>query len=384
MYRLINRHSSRIKCSGLLALSLTLGACSMQLPLENKSSPVVNENDSAMAGWMPAPPMPDQYDWLKLSSGEWLKGEIITLYEDKVEFDSDVLGLLSIDEDDVEELRSHNRKSLRFSDGSILEGQIYIKGEFISLMGAGMRLYQRDQLISIAHAETEGERQLWDGGISLGANLRSGNTNQEDFMAQFETRRRTASNRLHIKYVGAYTRSGSEETENNHRLTTQYDVFFSQRAFFRPVAFEAFSDPFQNIDYRLTYSVGAGYTLMDTDDSNWDVSTGFGFQTTRFDTVEAGEDKQRSTPVLEFGTDYDRDITDDISFDFEYSGQLINASSGKYNHRIETGLDIDLISDIEFEITFIWDRIAQPTRDSDGNTPDKDDTRLVFGLGYSF
>ena len=88
--------------------------------------------------------------------------------------------------------------------------------------------------------------------------------------------------------------------------------------------------------------------------------------------------------MLQFGTDYDYDITDDLNFHFKYSGQRVNTSSGQYNHHLETGLEIDLLSDIDFEVTFIWDRISKPTKDSNGITPDKDDTRLVFGLGYSF
>ena len=337
-----------------------------------------------MAGWMPAPPLPDHFDWIKLSSGEWLKGELVSFYDDTMNFDSDILGLLTIDAEDIQELRSHNRKSLRFNDGSVLEGQIYIKGEFISLIGAGMRLYQRDQLVSIAHSQANGERELWSGKVSLSANLRRGNTEQDDYMAEFETFRRTASNRLNIKYLAALTTNDGKETGNNQRLTSQYDIFFSQNTFFRPLAFEAFRDPFQNISYRITYSVGAGYTLINSDDSHWDISAGLGFQTTRFETVEAGEDRQKQTPVIEFGTGYDYEISDNLDFHFSYAGQRVNASSGLYNHHIETGIDIDLISDIEFEITFIWDRVAKPTKDSEGITPDNDDVRLVFGLGYSF
>lgn len=379
-----NHYHYLAKSVACLSIVVIVCGCSINTRQANHQSPVIEASDGAMAGWMPTPPLPDQYDWIKLTSGEWLKGELITLYEDSITFDSDILGLLTIDADDIEELRSHNRKSLRFNDGSVIEGQIYIKGEFISLIGAGMRLYQRDQLVSIAYAETDGERQLWDSKISISANLRRGNTEQEDYMADFEVFRRTASNRLNIKYTTAYTTNSGQEIENNQRLTSQYDIFFSQKTFFRPVGFELFSDSFQNISYRLTYSVGAGYRLINTNDSNWDISAGLGFQTTRFETVEKGEDRQKRTPVLQFGTDYDYDITDDLNFHFKYSGQRVNTNSGQYNHHLETGLEIDLLSDIDFEVTFIWDRISKPTKDSDGITPDKDDTRLVFGLGYNF
>ena len=36
-------------------------------------------------------PPNDGYDWLRLSSGEWLRGELIGVFNDEVEFDSDIL-----------------------------------------------------------------------------------------------------------------------------------------------------------------------------------------------------------------------------------------------------------------------------------------------------
>ena len=57
---------------------------------------------SGDTGWSPnAPAMPTEYDWVQLSSGEWLKGELISMYREELEFDSDELGLLVLDWDDV-------------------------------------------------------------------------------------------------------------------------------------------------------------------------------------------------------------------------------------------------------------------------------------------
>ncbi len=56
--------------------------------------------------WTPPPPMPDKYDWVQLTSGEWLKGEIKVIHQDTLEFDSDKLGLLKLDMADVKTIRS--------------------------------------------------------------------------------------------------------------------------------------------------------------------------------------------------------------------------------------------------------------------------------------
>ena len=36
--------------------------------------------------FQPTPPPPDKFDWIQLTSDEWLKGEFIALYDDALEF----------------------------------------------------------------------------------------------------------------------------------------------------------------------------------------------------------------------------------------------------------------------------------------------------------
>ena len=52
-------------------------------------------------------PPPDEYDWVQLNSGEWLKGELQSLYDDELVFDSDNLGVLRLDWEDVVRFRGH-------------------------------------------------------------------------------------------------------------------------------------------------------------------------------------------------------------------------------------------------------------------------------------
>ena len=45
----------------------------------------------------PNPIFKQQFDWLRLTSGEWLKGDIVSMYEDSLEFDSDKFGVKFFD-----------------------------------------------------------------------------------------------------------------------------------------------------------------------------------------------------------------------------------------------------------------------------------------------
>lgn len=186
------------------------------------------------------------------------------------------------------------------------------------------------------------------------------------------------------EYNGAYSTLDGKQTENNHRFNSSFDYFFSENAFFRPMSFTYFADRFQNIDYRVSYTVGVGYEIFDRADFSWEVFGGAGWQETYFESVQDGEDDSTSTPVADISTQLDWNITGDIEYMFFYIIKLVNEESGKYNSHMETGFDIDLVSDLEFSVKYIWARTQEPTADQNGDIPDRDDSRLVFGLTWDF
>ena len=58
----------------------------------------------------------DTYDWLRLTSGEWLKGRLKRMREDEIEFDSDKLDLVTFDWDKVDQLHCPHVNTYVFED----------------------------------------------------------------------------------------------------------------------------------------------------------------------------------------------------------------------------------------------------------------------------
>ncbi|SMF05079.1 Putative salt-induced outer membrane protein YdiY [Alteromonadaceae bacterium Bs31] len=336
------------------------------------------------AGWSPnAPAMPTEYDWVQLSSGEWLKGELISMYREELEFDSDELGLLVLDWDDIAVARTHIRKSLRFENGRIVDGLVLVEGSLVRLINdTEIDTFERGALISIAASGKRGWN-LWSGNISFGGNMREGNTEQQDYNFDFDVQRRTSSSRLQFKLLSSFSLTQSVETENNHRANINGDWFISNRWFLRPIALEAYRDKFQNIDVRVSYSFRPGYFIIDNKRTSWSVNTGAGYQLTRFITVEAGKEDKKQNPVYALGTDFEIEITKDIDFELYWDFQSVGKDAGGYLQHLETGLDIELISDFDLTVKFIWDNVSDPVASED-TLPEKTDTRLVVGIGYEF
>ena len=130
--------------------------------------------------------------------------------------------------------------------------------------------------------------------------------------------------------------------------------------------------------------MGLGYTLIDTSKIDWEINGGLAYQTTQFDDVPDDALDSADTPAAVFGTLYDHEITKSIDFVFDYRFFIVNEESGTYTHHLLTGLEFELTSLLDFDITLVWDRIQDPRENSDGTFPEQDDFRLTFGLGFDF
>ena len=333
--------------------------------------------------WQPAAPMPTSFDWIQMASLEWLKGELISMYDDSLEFDSDEFDMQTVDWGDVKEVRTKGTMQVAFEDGTIAIGQLFIDQDTVRIIGDGEQQFARSGVLSIT-AGAPKEINYWSIKASVGANLREGNTEQLETTSKATIVRRTPKNRINIDWLATFNRTDGETAADNQRANAGWNRYFSKRFYWTPVYGEWYRDPFVNIANRWTVGMGAGYEIIDTSKITWDVNGGLAYQTTLFDSVEEGEDDSANTPALVLGTSYDHELTKWMDYLFSYSLMIVNEQSGTYTHHLETGLELDITRLLDFDITFIWDRIENPQPDSDGIVPKQDDYRLVFFLGFDF
>lgn len=363
-----------------LLLALGTGAATTAIAADSGAAA---EADAQQA-WAPPPPPPDDFDWIQLTSGEWLKGEFKVLYDDSVEFDSDNLGLLTIDWDDIAQLRGHATHSVHAEGHDQVVGNLQIKDERVMIVdGETVTEIEREDVISIAHGAPK-EKNYWSAKLSLGLNISEGNNDRRDLNTHLNTKRRTADSRFITDYLGYYSESSGTKTDDNHRLRSTYDIFRTRQFFWRPMLAEVFRDPFQNINYQFTVGAGAGYQLIDTEKTEWSIAGGPAFKYTKFENVEAADSDSESTPALWAATNYDHELNSRMDLILGYSAVIGNQESGGYTHHAIATLETELLSWLDFDTSFIWDYIQNPTANSDGSLPEKNDYRFIIGLGLDY
>ena len=91
----------RVRRASVLCLAAAGLAASLLLAATSRA-------DDAKVPWQPKAPegLPTDFDWIRLPSDEWLKGKILSMYDGKLEFDSDELGVHTFDFADIKEIRT--------------------------------------------------------------------------------------------------------------------------------------------------------------------------------------------------------------------------------------------------------------------------------------
>ena len=330
-----------------------------------------------------------KFDWIQLTSNEWLKGEIKGMYKDSLEFDSDKLDLLTIDWKDVKILRSHRVNNVNIEGIGATSGILEVTDNSLEIINDYEdQTYDRSKLISFAPGGKR-ELDLWAIKAVLSLDLRQGNTDQLDYTARFNIKRRASTTRFLMDYIGNLSKTNAGEgslveTVNNHRLNASYDYYKTRRFFYTPVFVEFYRDPFTNIDLRTTLGAGMGYTVIDDGRTELSFAGGPAFVKTDFISVAEGEDTSESTPAAVLRTNYDIELTKTLDFIARYNIQIGNEASGGYTHHIILTVESEITGSLDIDTSFIWDRTSNPTEAADGTTPVSDDYRITLGISYTY
>ncbi len=332
--------------------------------------------------WLPPEPEPDRWDWLQLTSGEWLKGRFKSLRDEVVEFDSDQFDDVTIDLEDVARFRIETHCAFRFSGRHVVHGTGEMRDGIVYVDApGGVVEHPRSRLVALVPGGVR-ESDYWSIDASLGLSGRMGNTDQVDVTASVRIERETTLNRVSLDYAGTISSLEGRTSANNHRVGAGVDFFITQRFYVIVPFVEAFTDRFQNIDLRITPGAGVGYTLIDRRRLESDVELGFAYQSTTF-TSDVSRRKENDVAIVG-SVSLDLEITSDVDFDNSYSVQLVATDLDKTNHHLESRLSVDIWGALDFDVTFNWDRIENPVSDKNGVRPQSDDLRISVGFGIDF
>jgi len=323
-------------------------------------------------------------DWIILTSGELVIGDFYNIYDDRVEFKSRRFKEQSIRFKYIKRLKTNKIVSINIENMSTFYGYMDIEDDKIVLtINDKVSVFHKSQVVSAAEVNNDWNGN-WQSEITVNMGFQSGNTNQTDFGTIINLKRKVAESQFSLNYIANFSKNNDKKTIDNHRLNMDYKIYHTTRFFWKPIFGEFYKDKFSNIKSSYNLGTGLGYEVYNSDKLEMDISGGPGFRETNYDSYELGEKAKNSTVMLSVTTNLEYEVTSDLDFDTTYTFEFLNKDNGTYTHHILSKLKHDFYKDFDLAVSFIWDRIENPTKREDGTEPKKDNYQLLLGLGYEF
>jgi hypothetical protein len=322
----------------------------------------------------------DTYDWLRLTSGEWLKGRLKRLREDEIEFDSDKLNLVTFEWGKVDRLHCPQVNTYVFEDKLDIVGRAVITADKVLIETAeGVQSYDRAGLLSIVDGEPR-ERNWWSSKLGAGLSLNTGNTNQGSFNSYFELTRADYRTRSRLRYDGTVGFTDRQQNVNRHIGNAALRLFMSRRWYFIPAAAQLLNDRFQNIKFRATPGTAAGAHLFDTKKWEWDLDAGLGYQYIEFLSIGAGVRNPQNDGFISVGTWAELEFVEDVELELEWRTNVVYTTLGNTNHTGRAKFSVEITDIFDFETSFLFLRTEQPPPREDGSVPARNDYQLIVSV----
>ncbi len=322
----------------------------------------------------------DVYDWLRLTSGEWLKGELKRMREKDIDFDSDKLDLVTFSWDKVDQLHSPRINTYVFDDKTDAVGRAVVTKDKVLIETAeGVESRPRSELLAIVEGEPR-ERNWWSTRLSAGFSGTVGNTNQGQLNAHWDLKRADQRTRSILSYDGSFGYANKEQTVNRHIGLAEIKLFISERLFVVPATSEFLNDAFTNYKFRAMPASGAGLHVFDTDKVKWDVGGAVGYQYARFLSAATGVENPQNDGFISLRTRAEFDLTSDVELVLEWRTSVLYTAIDLTNHSGSAQFTVKITDTFDFGTTFKFYRTENPPPRADGTVPEKNDYELIVSL----
>jgi putative salt-induced outer membrane protein YdiY len=316
-------------------------------------------------------------DQVYLKNGDRITGQVITMKEGKLIFEASYAGEISIDWEEVSELKTDVPITVILSDETSLQG--------FSAAGEDGKMRLKTEKIpepvsfNIAEVTTVNPAPVkavrLNARVNVGLKVEGGNTDKEEFHMDGNLVARTEKNRFTAGIEFDRDESDGERTENAWLAYVKYDHFLTKKWYLNVnSSFE--KDDFKDISSRTVLGVGPGYQYWQSDLRNLSAELGFAYVAESYG--DNTDDSDYSS--IRWALNFDHYLYKKIVQFFHWDEAFYSLDDSEDIWlRTRTGLRFPIYKGLTWTVqyNYDWERSPLPGKD-------KADTTLLFTLGYQF
>ncbi len=318
-------------------------------------------------------------DELLMKDGSRLLGKVLKKEDDTLEFETAYAGVIKVKWGEVSKLTADAPVKVMLEDESTLVAEEISKTEEATLLA--VETDEPAQSVApgtVAYINPDpwrtGEGVKWTGRLSIDLELDRGNTHENEFELDGETKIRRKNDRF--SFWGQYEKDSTDGTTTTEewKEANKYDYFLTEKLYYGALlAFE--HDKFADLDLRTRVGPHVGYEFFESKELNLDTNVGVLYVDENYN--EAEDDEYWS---LGWQIDFDWFLVPDrVQFYHRHTG-FQSLSEGD-------NLTIDSWTGFRFPLYKGIVASTEAEIDYDGGAPDdvdKTDTTYRLKLGYQW
>ncbi len=358
-------------------------------------------------------------DQVILVNGDRVSGEIMAISGGRVRMITDYAGEILIDFSQVEDMEIEREGRISLVNGDVLTGRIVsVSGENIAitsqvfqeitvprslLLGfnepaAGADTEELEQTRRLLQeketelgktqdklAETEKKvddltsiSKVWSGSLSLGTQLKRGNTDSSDVRFDATALRKVPREELALRFYADYGETDGETDTNEIFGEVKLKVFQTERFYLFGLTSMEY-DEMENLDLRAQVFSGPGYIFIDRERTNLLGEIGAGLMGEFFDEAD-GDDGETLEASLRLNAEWRQKLFGNAEF---FQGLTIYPSLGNfgdYRLRSETTLSTPLSKQWAIKLSLVDDYDSDP----EGEDVKNNDLKCISSIQYKY
>jgi putative salt-induced outer membrane protein YdiY len=314
-------------------------------------------------------------DELILENGDRLTGIVIGIDNGILTLKTGYSEPIKLKANLVTSITTDNPVEVHLSGGEILKGKLSpVDGRQIAV-GAGperTRTIIDWNKISAVNPPPPA-KQKWEGNVTVGGSMQSGNTDSASASVSVQAARKTADDRYSFRVLYNYGEDDSVRNTDNIYGAMKYDYFLSKKVY-AYLSVEALKDTFKDLNLRTSIGPGLGYQVWDEDIKTLSFEMGVSYYN---EDLETGDDNSWITARM--GANFRYLLFDAVTFtDYALAYPRLD-KAGEFQLRNEAGISTTLRKNWSLNLTNIIEYDSDPPINVK-----KDDLTWLLGLQYSF
>lgn len=293
-------------------------------------------------------------DLLHLTNGESLSGTLVQLDAGRLQWNSEILGELDIDQSHVRAIETGTRFDLKLSRKELRNCWMYRENSKQLLhCDEGVEALRDWKLVVAVAPELGpvGPRLQQKGEVRLAVEDSNGNTNLERYDLESDVELRYADHRHNFRLRYLEEDANGSTTQNSWRGGYRYDRFLTPQWFLSGNAFYE-EDEFKDLDQRASVGAGGGFQFIDTEYVELIATS-----TINFVEEEFGNTENRQTTALLWSLQFNWKFNDDgMEFFHRHSALQAFDETADYELDSSTGLKYPInghfSSVVQYEYSF--------------------------------